>query len=94
MPGILDYDKILDGFGPYSTSTYREKLLLRNLPPPVNETLIAGGLANSLQDIGTIINVPIFGVTSENIPIHYDEDKRLFPLGEIYRDTKNVNLNK
>lgn len=94
MPGILDYDKILDGFGPYSTSTYRKKLLGRNLPPPVSETLIHGGVSNLLQDIGTIINVPIFGVASENIPTHYNEDEKLFPIGEFYRDTQNVNLNK
>ena len=89
MAGILDYSK-----GIYSTQGFRDSLLNRNLPPPVNETLTQSGLVSKLQDIGTIINVPVNGVANENIPIHYDVNKRLFPLGNLYRTTQNVNLNK
>jgi len=93
MPGILDYSDTLAGYGPYSTEDYRNMLLGRNLPPPVNDTLTQAGLTTYLQDIGRIIGVPIWGEQDENIPIHYDEDKKLFPLGEFYRDTQNVNNN-
>tara|TARA_Y100000401_G_scaffold109169_1_gene105112 strand:- start:5333 stop:8764 length:3432 start_codon:yes stop_codon:yes gene_type:complete len=94
MPGILDYNKTLAGFGPYSTSDYRDMLLGRNLPPPVSDTLSQAGLTTYLQDIGKVVNVPIWGTQDENIPLHYDEDKKLFPLGIFYRDTKNVNNNQ
>ncbi len=89
MAGILDYNK-----GIYSTQEFRNRLLNRNLPPPVNETLTQSGLVSKLQDIGKVINVPIMGTDSENIPIHYDQEKKLFPLGTLFRMTKNVNLNK
>ena len=62
MAGILDYSK-----GIYSTQGFRDSLLNRNLPPPVNETLTQSGLVSKLQDIGTIINVPVNGVANENI---------------------------
>ena len=62
MPGILDYNKVLDGFGPYSTTDYRNKLLDRNLPPPVTQTLIEGGLSSYLQDLNmkpmNVIKIP------------------------------------
>ena len=89
MAGILDYNK-----GIYSTQEFRNRLLNRNLPPPVNETLTQSGLVSKLQDIGKVINIPIMGTDSENIPIHYDQEKKLFPLGTLFRMTKNVNLNK
>ena len=88
MAGILDYNKNL-----FSTQQFRESLLGRNLPPPVNETLTQSGLVSKLQDIGNVINVPIFGTSDENIPVHYNEDERMFPLGTFFRTTKNVNLN-
>ena len=89
MAGILSYNK-----GLYSTQEFRNRLLNRNLPPPVNETLTQSGLVSKLQDIGKVINIPIMGTDSENIPIHYDQDKKLFPLGNVFRMTQNVNLNK
>jgi hypothetical protein len=89
MAGILDYNK-----GIYSTQEFRNRLLNRNLPPPVNETLVQSGLVSKLQDIGKVINVPIMGTDNENIPIHYNEEKKLFPLGTLFRMTQNVNLNK
>ena len=89
MAGILDYNK-----GIYSTQEFRNRLLTRNLPPPINETLVQSGLVTKLQDIGKVINVPVMGTQNENIPIHYDEDKKLFPLGTLFRMTQNVNLNK
>jgi hypothetical protein len=94
MPGILDYNKILSGFGPYSTESYRKMLLGRNLPPPVTDTLEQSGLVSKLEDIGKIINVPIMGVENENIPVHYNEEERLLPLSIRFRDTRNVNLNR
>jgi len=92
MPGILDQILNTTGFGSLTTSEYREMLLGRNLPPPVNEPSL-GGYVTKLQDIGNVINVPIWGTADENIPIHYDEDEKLFPLGKFYRDTQNVNYN-
>ena len=89
MAGILDYSK-----GIYSTQGFRDSLLNRNLPPPVNETLTQAGLVSKLQDIGTVISVPVNGEANENIPVHYDVNKRLFPLGNFYRVTQNVNLNR
>jgi hypothetical protein len=88
MAGILDYNKNL-----FSTQQFRESLLGRNLPLPVNDTLTQSGLVSKLQDIGNVINVPIFGTSNENIPVHYDETARLFPLGTFFRETQNVNLN-
>lgn len=92
MPGILDYNKLLDGYGPYSTSEFRQGLLDRNLPPPITNTLIEGGLTSYLQDLNKLISFPT-NAANENIPIHYDENETLFPLGEFFRDTQNVNLN-
>jgi len=69
MAGILNYNK-----GLYSTQEYRDRLLGRNLPPPVNETLTQSGLVSKLDDIGNIINVPINGTASENIQNIYDEE--------------------
>ena len=92
MPGILDYNKVLDGYGLYSTSEFRQSLLDRNLPPPITHTVIEGGLASYLQDLNKVISIPS-NITSENIPTHYDQNQTLFPLGEFYRDSQNVNLN-
>ena len=89
MAGILDYNK-----GIYSTQGFRNSLLNRNLPLPVNETLTQSGLVSKLQDIGTVISVPVNGEANENIPVHYDVNKRLFPLGNLYRTTQNVNYNR
>ena len=89
MAGILDYSK-----GIYSTQGFRNSLLNRNLPLPVNETLTQSGLVSKLQDIGTVISVPVNGEANENIPVHYDVNKRLFPLGNLYRTTQNVNYNR
>lgn len=89
MAGILDYNK-----DNYSTQGFRESILGRNLPPPVNATLTDSGLVSKLQDIGNVINVPVNGITSENIPTHYDEEERMFPIGTFYRTTQNVNLNR
>lgn len=89
MAGILNYNK-----GIYSTKEFRKSLLGRNLPPPVNETLTQSGLVSKLEDIGKVINIPVNGVTSENIPIHYNEEEKMFPLGTFYRSTQNVNLNR
>ena len=90
MPGILDYNKVLDGFGPYSTTDYRNKLLDRNLPPPVRQTLIEGGLSSYLQDLNNLISIPL-NAGSENIS--YDVNDTLIPLSEFFRSTQNVNLN-
>jgi len=94
MAGILDHQGTFYQLGPLSTEGFRNRLLDRNLPPPVNETLTQSGLVSKLQDIGKVINVPIFGTADENIPIHYDEEKRMFPLGTFFRTTQNVNLNR
>ena len=88
MAGILNYNK-----GLYSTQEYRDRLLGRNLPPPVNETLTESGLVSKLEDIGRVINVPVNGTASENIQNIYNEEERMFPLGTFYRLTNNVNLN-
>ena len=88
MPGILDYSKIIDG-GIYSTSEFRDGLLGRNLPPPITQTVIEGGLESYLQDLRNVIGFPKAG--TENIT--YDVNNTLFPLGEHFRDEKNVNLN-
>jgi hypothetical protein len=93
MAGILNHQGIFYQQGVLSTQQFRDSILGRNLPPPVNETLTQSGLVSKLDDIGKIINVPIFGTGDENIPIHYDEDKKMFPLGTFFRTTKNVNLN-
>ena len=93
MAGILDHQGIFYQQGVLSTQQFRDSILGRNLPPPVNETLTQSGLVSKLDDIGKVINVPIFGTGDENIPVHYDEDKRMFPLGTFYRTTQNVNLN-
>lgn len=93
MAGILNHQGLFYQLGPLSTEEFRNRLLARNLPEPVNETLTQSGLVSKLDDIGRIINVPIFGVSNENIPVHYNEDKRMFPLGTFYRTTQNVNLN-
>ena len=69
MAGILDHQGTFYQLGPFSTEEFRKRLLGRNLPEPVNETLTQSGLASKLDDIGRIINVPIFGVSDENIPI-------------------------
>ena len=89
MAGILDYNK-----GIYSTQEFRNSLLSRNLPPPVNQTLTQAGLTSFLNDIGKVINVPVNGTANENIPVHYNENEKLFPLGTFYRMTQNVNLNR
>jgi hypothetical protein len=94
MAGILNHQGLFYQTGPISTEEFRNRLLDRNLPPPVNETLTQSGLVSKLQDIGNIINVPILGVSSENIPIHYNQEEKMFPLGTFYRTTQNVNLNR
>lgn len=93
MAGILDHQGIFYQQGILSTQQFRDNLLGRNLPPPVNETLTQSGLVSKLDDIGKVINVPIFGTGDENIPVHYNEDERMFPLGTFFRTTQNVNLN-
>ena len=94
MAGILNHQGLFYQLGPFSTEDFRNRLLDRNLPPPVNETLTQSGLVSKLDDIGNIINVPILGVSSENIPIHYDENEKMFPIGTFYRTTQNINLNR
>jgi len=94
MAGILDHQGTFYQLGQFSTEEFRKRLLGRNLPEPVNETLTQSGLSSKLDDIGRIINVPILGVSSENIPIHYNEDEKMFPLGTFFRTTQNVNLNR
>jgi hypothetical protein len=94
MAGILNHQGLFYQLGPLSTEGFRNRLLDRNLPPPVNETLTQSGLVSKLQDIGKVINVPIFGVSNENIPVHYNEEEKMFPLGTFYRTTQNVNLNR
>ena len=94
MAGILDHQGIFYQSSAISTEDLRNRLLNRNLPGPVNETLTQSGLASKLDDIGRIINVPIFGVPDENIPIHYDEEEKMVPLGTFFRTTQNVNLNR
>ena len=93
MAGILDHQGIFYQQGILSTQQFRDNLLGRNLPPPVNETLTQSGLVSKLDDIGKVINIPIFGTGDENIPVHYNEDERMFSLGTFYRTTQNVNLN-
>ena len=93
MAGILDHQGIFYQQGVLSTQQFRDSILGRNLPPPVNQTLTQSGLVSKLDDIGKVINVPIFGTGDENIPVHYNEDERLFPLGTFYRTSQNVNLN-
>ena len=75
MAGILDHQGIFYKLGVLSTQQFRDSILGRNLPPPVNETLTQSGLVSKLNDIGKVINVPIFGTADENIPIHYNEDE-------------------
>jgi len=94
MAGILNHQGLFYQLGPLSTEEFRNRLLDRNLPPPVNETLTQSGLVSKLQDIGKVINVPIFGTSNENIPVHYNEEEKMFPLGTFYRTTQNVNLNR
>ena len=94
MAGILNHQGLFYQQGPLSTEEFRNRLLDRNLPPPVNETLTQAGLTSKLEDIGRIINVPLLGVSSENIPVHYNEDEKMFPLGTFFRTTQNVNLNR
>ncbi len=93
MAGILDHRGIFYKIGILSTQQFRDSILGRNLPPPVSDTLTQSGLVSKLEDIGKVINVPIFGTADENIPIHYNEEERLFPLGGFFRETQNVNLN-
>jgi hypothetical protein len=93
MAGILNHQGLFYQQGPLSTEEFRNRLLDRNLPPPVNETLTQAGLTSKLNDIGKVINVPLFGTSNENIPVHYNEDERMFPLGTFFRTTQNVNLN-
>ena len=57
MAGILDHQGIFYQQGILSTQQFRNNLLGRNLPPPVNETLTQSGLVSKLDDIGKVINV-------------------------------------
>jgi len=95
MPGILDSTLVTPNFGTISTKNLRNEILGRNLPPPISNTLIEGGLTGYLPDPQnrTVINVPIQGTQNENNPVHYDETQKLVPLGGYFRDTQNVNLN-
>ena len=95
MPGILNQTLHTTSFGITTTKDLRNTLLGRNLPPPVTNTLIEGGLQSYLPDPQnrTVIDVPIFGTQDENIPVHYDPNEQLFPVGEFLRDTQNVNFN-
>ena len=95
MPGILDKTLFSPEYGILTTKELRNSLLDRNLPPPVTNTLIEGGLESYLPNPQnrTLINVPILGTQNENNPVHYDETEKLFPLGLHFRDTQNVNFN-
>ena len=93
MPGIINQTLYTTNFGSLTTSELRDDLLNRNLPPPVSNTVTEAGVSSYFNDIGKIINIPIGGVPNENIPVHYNEDEKLFPLGQFFRNTKNVNNN-
>ena len=45
MAGILNHQGLFYQLGPLSTEGFRNRLLDRNLPPPVNETLTQSGLS-------------------------------------------------
>jgi len=94
MSGILNQTLTTTQFGILTTEELRNKLLLRNLPPPVTNSVDHSGFASSLQDIGTVITTPIWGTESENIPTHYDEDEQILPFGQVRRNEFNVNNNR
>ena len=94
MPGILDKTLYTPSYGILTTEDLRNRLLGRNLPPPISNSVDHSGFASTLQDIGNIIKTPIWGIASENIPVHYDEDEQILPFGEIRRDEYNVNNNR
>ena len=57
MAGILDHQGIFYQQGVLSTQQFRDSILGRNLPPPVNQTLTQSGLVSKLDDIGKVIVV-------------------------------------
>ena len=95
MPGILDKTLYTDDYGILSSKDLLNILLGKNLPPPITNTVIEGGLQSYLSNPQnrTVINVPIQGNQNENNVVHYDETEKLFPLGTHFRDTQNVNFN-
>ena len=94
MAGILDKTLYTTSSGILTTEEFRNELLGRNLPPPITNSLDQSGFASKIADIASVINVPIWGITSENIPLHYDEDAQLVPFGDIRRSQFNVNNNR
>ena len=94
MPGILNKTLYTTSSGILTTEELRNRLLRRNLPPPITNSVDQSGFASTLQDIGNIINTPIWGTASENIPVHYDEDEQILPFGEERRNEYNVNNNR
>ena len=94
MAGILDKTLYTTSSGILTTEEFRNQLLGRNLPPPITNSLDQSGFASKIADIASVINVPIWGITSENIPLHYDEDAQLVPFGDIRRSQFNVNNNR
>jgi hypothetical protein len=73
MPGILDYNKILEHQGEYSTQEFRNSLLARNLPPPISDGIKDSQFANMAYGAGTIINVA--DTAGENIKTTYNTNK-------------------
>ena len=94
MSGILNKTLYTTSNGIITTEEFRDSLLSRNLPPPVTNTLDHSGFQSTIEDIGKVINTPIWGTQNENIPVHYDEDEQILPFGEVRRDEFNVNNNR
>ena len=79
MSGILDKTLYTPYYGILTTEELRNKLLGRNLPPPISNSVDHSGFASTLQDIGNIIKTPIWGPASENM-FHYKMDILLIIL--------------
>ena len=94
MSGILNKTLYTTSNGIITTEEFRDSLLSRNLPPPITNTLDHSGFQSTIEDIGKVINTPIWGTQNENIPVHYDEDEQILPFGEVRRDEFNVNNNR
>ena len=93
MPGILDYSKIIQTFGQWSTSEWRDMLLGRNLPPPIPEAIKGSKFATLVSDRGNIINVDDVG--GENIRAVYELNKKdgrlLVENSDYEREIQNLN---
>ena len=93
MPGILDYSKIIQTFGQWSTSEWRDMLLGRNLPPPIPEAIKGSKFATLVSDRGNIINVDDIG--GENIRAVYELNKKdgrlLVENSDYEREIQNLN---